>query len=55
MIHEHVIDRPSGMDSPLKEIEVIPEYPSSEIRLSIEEIPPLDAFYSPKHRTVVER
>lgn len=38
MIHELVIDRPSGMESPLKEIEVIPEYPSSKITLIIEEI-----------------
>jgi len=55
MIHDPVIEKPSSMDSALKEIEIIPKYPSSEITLSIEEIPPLDVFYSPKHRVVVKR
>ena len=55
MIHEPMINRPSGIDSPLKEIEVICKYPSSEITLNIEEIPPLDIFYSPQHKAVVRR
>jgi len=33
-----------------KDIEMIPENPSNEIVLHVEEIPPLDVFYSPKHR-----
>ncbi len=55
MIHDPVIEKPSSMDSALKEIEIVPEHLSSEITLSIEEIPPLDVFYSPKHRVVVKR
>ena len=38
-----------------KEIEIIPKDPSGEIILQIEEIPPLDVFYSPKHKAVVNR
>jgi len=38
-----------------KDIEIIPENPTEEIVLQIEEIPPLDVFYSPKHRAVVRR
>lgn len=37
------------------DIEIIPENPSEEIVLKVEEIPPLDVFYSPKHRAVVKR
>ena len=38
-----------------KDIEMIPENPSNEIVLHVEEIPPLDVFYSPKHRAVIKR
>ena len=37
------------------DIEIIPENPTGEIMLKIEEIPPLDVFYSPKHRAVVRK
>ena len=33
----------------------IPVAPSSELILNIEEIPPLDIFYSPQHKAVVRR
>ena len=33
----------------------IPIAPSFEIMLKIEEIPPLDVFYSPQHKVVVSR
>ena len=36
-------------------MEHIPITPSSEIMLKIEEIPPLDVFYSPQHKAVVRR
>ena len=38
-----------------KDVEIIPKDPSDEIVLYIEEIPPLDVIYSPKHRVVVKR
>ena len=38
-----------------KDIEIIPENLTDEIVLHIEEIPPLDVFYNPKHRAVVKR
>ena len=38
-----------------QDIEIIPENPSKEIVLKIEDIPPLDVFYSPKHRVVVRK
>ena len=34
-------------------MEHIPITPSSELMLKIEEIPPLDVFYSPQHKVVV--
>lgn len=37
------------------EMEHIPIAPSSEIMLKIEEIPPLDVFYSPQHKAVVRK
>lgn len=37
------------------DVEIIPENPSDEIVLRVEEIPPLDVFYSPKHRVVIKR
>ena len=38
-----------------QEIEHIPVTPTSEIILRIEEIPPLDVFYSPQHKVIVNR
>lgn len=38
-----------------QEVEHIPVTPTSEIILRIEEIPPLDVFYSPQHKPVVKR
>ena len=35
--------------------EHIPITPSSEIVLNVEDIPPLDVFYSPKYKAVVKR
>ena len=36
-------------------VEIIPENPSEEIVLKVEDIPPLDVLYSPKHRAVVRK
>ena len=36
-------------------MEIIPEHLSEEIVLRVEDIPPLDIFYSPKHRVVVRK
>ena len=44
-----------GIVSNASEMEHIPITPSSEIMLKIEEIPPLDVFYSPQHKVVVRR
>ena len=44
----------SGLPS-FNETEIIPKDPSDQIILQIEEIPPLDVFYSPKHRAIVRR
>ena len=38
-----------------QDIEVILEHPTGEIMLKVEEIPPLDVFYSSKHRDVVRK
>ena len=38
-----------------QEVEHIPATPTSKIVLRIEEIPPLDVFYSPLHKVVVRR
>ena len=38
-----------------KEVEIIPKDPSDQIILQIEEISPLDVFYSPRHKVVVKR
>ena len=35
--------------------EIIPKGPSYQIIFQVEDIPPLDVFYSPKHRSVVKR
>jgi hypothetical protein len=39
----------------VQNVEVITQDPSDQIDLQVEEIPPLDIFYSPKHRAVVRR
>ena len=36
-------------------IEIIPKDPSDQIILQVEDIPPLDVFYNPKHRAVVKQ
>lgn len=41
--------------SNISETEHAPIIPSSELILNIEEIPPLDIFYSPQHKAVVRR
>ena len=38
-----------------QEVEHIPATPTSEIVLRIEEIPPLDVFYSQTHKVVIKR
>lgn len=47
----------SGTSGPpkSKDIEIIPKDPSDQIILQVEDIPPLDVFYSPRHRAVVKR
>lgn len=46
----------SGTSGPpiSQNVEVITRDPSDQIVLQVEEIPPLDIFYSPKHRAVVK-
>lgn len=44
-----------GTISNVPEMEHIPITPSSELILKIEEIPPLDVFYSPQHKEIVRR
>ena len=39
---------------PTTDMGIIPKYPSDQIILQVEDIPPLDVFYSPKHRAVVK-
>jgi len=48
---------PSGINDlpPSTRIEILPKGPSNQIILQVEDIPPLDVFYSPKHRDVVKR
>ena len=36
-------------------MDIIPEHPLEKNLLKVEEIPPLDIFYSPKHRDVVRK
>jgi len=45
----------SGPPITQKDMEIIPENPFDEIILHVEEIPPLDVFYNPKHKVVVKR
>ncbi len=40
---------------PSTDLEMIPKDPSDQIILQVEDIPPLDVFYNPKHRDVVKR
>ena len=47
------IEGTSGLPTS-KDVEIIPKDPSDEIVLQIEDIPPLDVFYSPKHRVVLK-
>ena len=44
------VDDPKDQD-----VEIIPENPTDEIMLNIEEIAPLDIFHSPKHRAVMRK
>jgi len=39
---------------PSTDLEIIPKDPSDQIILQVEDIPPLDVFYSPKHRAIVK-
>ena len=41
--------------APTIDLEIIPKDPSDQIILQVEDIPPLDVFYRPKHRAVVKR
>ena len=45
----------STIVSSVTETEHIPIAPPSELLLNVEEIPPLDVFYSPQHKEVVRR
>ena len=38
-----------------QDMEIILENPTEEIVLKVEDIPPLDVFYSPKHRAVLRK
>lgn len=49
-----VLSGTSGPSSS-KDVEVIPKGPSDQIILQVEDIPPLDVFYSPRHKAVVKR
>ena len=45
----------TGTIDDISDSEHIPITPSSELVFKIEEIPPLDVFYSPQHKAVVRR
>ena len=45
----------TGISGNVSETEHIPITPSAELVLKIEEIPPLDIFYSPQHKAVVRK
>ena len=45
----------TGISGNVTETEHIPITPSSEILLNIEDIPPLDVFYSPQYKAVVRK
>ena len=36
-------------------MDIIPEHPSEEYVLRVEDIPPVDIVYSPKHRAIVRK
>ena len=44
-----------GIGGTITETEHIPITPSSKIVLNIEDIPPLDVFYSPQYKAVVRK
>ena len=48
-------DNPEEKNPEDQDVEIIPEHPTGQIVLKIEEIPPLDVFYSPKHKAVVKK
>lgn len=50
-----VSERTPSKETTRRGIEIISENPLGELTLNIEEIPPLDVFYSPKHTVVVKR
>lgn len=50
-----IIEGAVGTVNTQQDIEIIPKNPSKEIVLKLEEIPPLDLFYCPKHRAMVKR
>jgi len=50
-----VNDIVTGTISNVQEMEHIPITPSYELMLKIEEIPPLDVFYSSQHKAMVRR
>jgi len=45
----------TGISGTVTETEHIPVTPSSEIVFNVEDIPPLDVFYSPKYKAVVKK
>ena len=45
----------TGISGTITETEQIPVTPSSKIVLNVEDIPPLDVFYSPKYKAVVKK
>jgi len=50
---EKFIDKYSILDQ--NYVEVVLSFPTLEFTLNVEEIPPLDIFYSPQHKAVVKR
>ena len=45
----------TGIVSEASDVEHIPISPSFELVLKVEEIPPLDVFYSPQHKAVIRK
>jgi len=54
IVSPQVLSETSGPSS-AKDVEVIPKDPAHQIILQVEDIPPLDVFYSPRHKAVVRR
>ena len=48
-------DDPKEKEQEDQNIVIIPEHPTWHIILKIEEIPPLDIFYSPRNKVVVKK